>query len=111
MGLHWGAPVLKSLLPDDWWNHIQSVQVDPHVPTKEQDTLIWLRGDSGKTIAEITFGPFYRLRRSKLREMLFQGLDIRFGKRLRDITYANDRQSVTAHFHDGTSVIGSQICS
>ncbi|KAI4923603.1 uncharacterized protein J4E92_007577 [Alternaria infectoria] len=88
MGLHWGAPVLKSLMPDGWWDRIQSVQVDPNVPTKEQDTLKWLRGDTGALVAAITFGPFYRLRRSKLRDLLMQGLDIHFDKRLHDVSYS-----------------------
>lgn len=35
LGLHWGAPVLKSLIPSDLWDKIQSVQMDPHVPPAE----------------------------------------------------------------------------
>ena len=34
-GLHWRAPVPKSLLPLDLWDKIQSVQVDPYVPPAE----------------------------------------------------------------------------
>lgn len=107
MGLHWGAPVLKSLMPDEWWNNIQSVQVDPHVPTKELDTLKWLKGDTGETMAAFAFGPFYRLRRSKLRGLLSEGLDIRYEKHLVEVTYSHDRQSITAHFADGTTMAGS----
>jgi 2-polyprenyl-6-methoxyphenol hydroxylase-like FAD-dependent oxidoreductase len=107
MGLHWGAPVLKSLMPDGWWDKIQSIQVDPHVPTKELDTLKWLKGDTGETMAAFTFGPFYRLRRSKLRDLLAQGLDIQYEKRLINITYSDDGSSVTAHFDDGTNATGS----
>ena len=94
-------------MPDHWWDHIQSLQVDPHVPTKELDTLTWLQGDTGETMAAFTFGPFYRLRRSKLRDLLSQNLDIQYEKRLANITYAQDGRSVTAHFTDGTSAIGS----
>ena len=107
MGCHWGAPVLRSLMPDDWWSRIQSVQVDPHVPTKELDTLKWLHGETGETMAAFTFGPFYRLRRSKLRDLLSQGLDIRYDKRLSNITYSDDGKHVTAHFADGTSETAS----
>lgn len=98
-------------MPDEWWNRIQSLQVDPHVPTKDLDTLNWLRGDTGETIAQITFGPFYRLRRSKLRNMLLEDLNVQYDKRLKDITYAQDGQSVTAHFDDGTSTTGSMLVS
>jgi 2-polyprenyl-6-methoxyphenol hydroxylase-like FAD-dependent oxidoreductase len=109
MGLHWGAPVLKSLLPEGWWERIQSVQVDPNVPTKEEDTLKWLRGDNGDLVAAITFGPFYRLRRSKLRDLLAQGADLQYDKRLENVSYAADGQSVTAHFTDGTTATGSML--
>ncbi|KAI8940562.1 hypothetical protein NX059_004239 [Plenodomus lindquistii] len=109
MGLHWGAPALQSLIPNEWWDRIQSIQVDPHVATKEQDTLKWLQGDTGEIIAAFTFGPFYRLRRSKLRALLSQHLDIQYEKRLESIDYAPDGQSVTARFADGTSAAGSLL--
>ena len=107
MGLHWGAPSLRSLMPDGWWDCIQRVQVDPYVPTKDQDTLTWLRGDTGDTLAAFTFGPFYRLRRSKLRHLLQQDLQVQYGKQLHNITFADDALSVTAHFTDGTAATGS----
>jgi 2-polyprenyl-6-methoxyphenol hydroxylase-like FAD-dependent oxidoreductase len=109
MGLHWGAPILKSLMPDDMWAHIQSIQVDPHVPTRELDTLKWLQGDTGETLAAFTFGPFYRLRRSKLRDLLSKDLEIQYDRRLVDITYAEDGRSVTAHFSNGSSTAGSML--
>ena len=109
MGLHWGFPALKSLMPDEWLDRVQSLQVDPHVPTKEQDDLIWLRGDTGETMATFTFGPFYRLRRSKLRDLLSQHIDVQHGKHLEGVTYADDEQSVTAHFTDGSSATGSLL--
>jgi 2-polyprenyl-6-methoxyphenol hydroxylase-like FAD-dependent oxidoreductase len=106
MGLHWGAPSLKRLMPDDWWSRVQSLQVDPHVPTKDEDTLSFLQGDDGSTLVAFTFGPFYRLKRSKLRELMCQELDIHYNKCMSNITYAEDGQSVTAHFDDGTSATG-----
>jgi 2-polyprenyl-6-methoxyphenol hydroxylase-like FAD-dependent oxidoreductase len=106
MGLLWGFPALKSLMPDEWSNRVQSLQVDPYVPTKDLDDLIWLRGDTGETMATLTFGPFYRLKRSKLRDLLSQDIDVQYGKQLGTITYADDRQSVTAHFTDGSSATG-----
>lgn len=110
MGLHWGAPVLKSLMPDGWWeDRIQSIQVDASVPTKEEDTLSFIQGDTGETMVAFTFGPFYRLRRSKLRNLLAQSLDIQYSKRLSNIAYAEDGKSVIAQFEDGTSATGSML--
>lgn len=109
MGLHWGAPALKSLMPDEWWDRIQSLQVDPHVPTKELDTLKWLKGDTGEVMAAFTFGPFYRLRRTKLRALLSRDLDIQYSKQLVNITYSSNGEHVTAHFADGTSSTGRML--
>ncbi|KAF2636675.1 FAD/NAD(P)-binding domain-containing protein [Massarina eburnea CBS 473.64] len=107
MGLHWGAPVLKSLMPDSWWSRIQSLQVDPHVPTKDPDTITFLQGDTGETMFELSVSLFYRLRRSKLRALLSQNLDVRYNKRLTNITYSEDGKTVTAHFEDGTNSTAS----
>ncbi|KAF2727589.1 FAD/NAD(P)-binding domain-containing protein [Polyplosphaeria fusca] len=109
MGLHWGAPVLKSLMPDEWWPRVQSLQVDPHVPTKGEDTLAFVNGSTGEPMTAFTLGPFYRLRRSKLRELLSQGLHVQYNKQLTNITYSEDGKSVTAHFSDGTSTNGSLL--
>ena len=109
MGLHWGASALAALLPHGWWARIQSVQVDPNVPTKEQDTMKWLRGDTGELVMSIDFGPFYRLRRSKLRDLLSDGLNVQYGKCLQDMSYAHNGHSVTAHFADGSTVTGSML--
>jgi 2-polyprenyl-6-methoxyphenol hydroxylase-like FAD-dependent oxidoreductase len=68
-----------------------------------------LQGDTGAPLVAFTFGPFYRLRRSKFRELLAQELDIRYNKRLCDVTYSEDGRSVTAHFTDGSSSTGSML--
>jgi 2-polyprenyl-6-methoxyphenol hydroxylase-like FAD-dependent oxidoreductase len=96
-------------MPEEWWDRIQSVQVDPHVPTKELDTLKWLKGDTGEPMAAFTFGPFYRLRRSKLRDLLSEGLDVQYDKRLVDVSSSPHGCSVTAHFADGSSTVGSML--
>jgi 2-polyprenyl-6-methoxyphenol hydroxylase-like FAD-dependent oxidoreductase len=96
-------------MPEEWWSRIQSVQVDPHVPTKEHDVLTFLNGATGDTLAALPISLFYRLRRSKLRALLSEGLDIQYHKRLSDISYADDGQSVTAHFTDGTSATGALL--
>jgi 2-polyprenyl-6-methoxyphenol hydroxylase-like FAD-dependent oxidoreductase len=67
---------------------------------------LFLHGATGETIADTSIGTLYRLRRSKLRALLSQGLDIRYKKRLAYVTFAHDKTSVTAYFTDGTSVSG-----
>ena len=93
----------------EWWDRIQSIQVDPNIPTKELDTLKWLKGDTGETMAAFTFGPFYRLRRSKLRDLLSTDLDIQYNKRLVNVTYGEEGRTVTAHFADESSTAGKML--
>lgn len=104
MGLHWGAESLKSLIPEELWAQIQSVQVDPSTPTAEHDSLNFLNAQSGETLATIPVQYFYRLRRYKLRHLLARGLDIRYGRALQAIEYSNDAQHATALCDDGRSI-------
>jgi len=108
MGLHWAAPVLQSLIPAGHWERIQSVQVDPTVPTKENDTLIFMNAQTGERMGGATMERFYRLVRSKLRKLLTEGVEVKYGKKLTNIVY-NNAESVTAEFDDGTSVKGRII--
>jgi 2-polyprenyl-6-methoxyphenol hydroxylase-like FAD-dependent oxidoreductase len=110
MGLHWGAPVLKTLLPDEGWARIQKVQVDPTVPTKALDSLAFLNSKTGEELGAAEIDNFYRLKRSKLRAMLTENVaDLKFGKKLVSIENSEDSKSITAKFEDGTSAIGMLI--
>ncbi|KAF1986212.1 FAD/NAD(P)-binding domain-containing protein [Aulographum hederae CBS 113979] len=106
LGLHWGAPVLESLIPPSSWEQIQSVQVDPNTPTKPEDTLQFFNAKTGELMGGATMAMFYRLRRSKLRALLAKDVDVRYSKKLSKIEYADDGSSVTAEFEDGTSETG-----
>jgi 2-polyprenyl-6-methoxyphenol hydroxylase-like FAD-dependent oxidoreductase len=109
MGLHWGAPVLRTLIQAEAWTRIQSVQVDPNVPTKELDTLYFLNGKTGSRMGVAEIDNFHRLKRSRLRSLLSENLDIRFGKRLLRLEYSVDEKTVTAFFEDGDSETGCLI--
>ncbi|KAI9771561.1 MAG: hypothetical protein M1835_006415 [Candelina submexicana] len=106
MGLHWALPSLKSLIPPTLFARLQSTQVDPNTPTKPVETLRFLNGKTGETMGEAQIEGFYRLRRSKIRTLLTEGLDIRWSKAIIDMTYSSDGRYVTAHFADGTNDTG-----
>ncbi|RAK97983.1 FAD-dependent oxidoreductase [Aspergillus ibericus CBS 121593] len=109
MGLHWGASSLKALLSEEQWARIQSVQVDPNEPTAEHDALKFFNGQSGEIMASIPARLFYRLRRRKLRDLMEQGLDVRYGKKLDAIEYSADGQYAVAIFEDGSSLLSKLI--
>ncbi|TVY36531.1 FAD-dependent monooxygenase, partial [Lachnellula occidentalis] len=109
MGLHWGMPILKSLIPESAVHALQSTQVDPNTPTKPFDAIKFLNGRTGEVITGLPAPDFHRLRRSKLRALLCKGLDIRWNKRLKDIVFEHDGSCVTAVFEDGEQITGRLV--
>ncbi|KAJ6189224.1 hypothetical protein N7519_004132 [Penicillium mononematosum] len=109
IGLHWGYEPLQYLVPADILAGLKQAQVDPHIPTTHNDRLPMINGESGALITELKSSKVYRLRRDKFRAMLLQGIDVRWGKRLCDITQSPAGEHVTAKFTDGTEVIGSLL--
>ncbi|RAK75050.1 FAD-dependent oxidoreductase [Aspergillus fijiensis CBS 313.89] len=104
MGLHWGAESLKSLIPDELWKQIQSVQVDPSISPSKSDALNFINGSTGENMASIPAPFFNRLRRRKLRELLAAGLDVRYDKRVQGINFSKDGQYATVRLTDETSL-------
>jgi 2-polyprenyl-6-methoxyphenol hydroxylase-like FAD-dependent oxidoreductase len=109
MGLHWGAPSLKRVLSEEAWNRLQTVQVDPNVPPKPNDTLKFLDSSTGEVIGGATVDLFHRLRRSKLRDLLAEGIDVRFGKKFSSAEFDDEAGLVTARFSDDTTAGGSML--
>jgi 2-polyprenyl-6-methoxyphenol hydroxylase-like FAD-dependent oxidoreductase len=66
-----------------------------------------LNGQTGEQIGAAETPHIYRLRRSKLRTLLVDGIEIQYGKCLSDISYSDDGTIVTAHFDDGSSTNGA----
>lgn len=107
MGLHWAVPALQSLIPESLFSRIQTTQVDPHTPTKDVEKLRFINGKTGEIIGQAEIEKFYRLRRSKIRALLLEGVDVRWGKPISEISYSEDGKSLTAHFADGSQDTGS----
>lgn len=83
----------------------------PWVPTKDEDVLEFLNGQTGESIGKFPINKFFRIRRSRLRACLVQGLDIQFSKTATDIHYSTHScppgtPRVTISFSDGTSQSG-----
>jgi 2-polyprenyl-6-methoxyphenol hydroxylase-like FAD-dependent oxidoreductase len=104
MGLHWGAPVLQSLLDPSLWAQIQSVHVDPSTLIKDVDNLKFLNGATGEKMGSLTVAKWHRLRRSKLRSLMATDININYSKRLTNLSYTSS--VVTATFEDGTTATG-----
>lgn len=104
--MHWAVPILQSIIPEDLFVRIQSTFTDPNTPPPSIDGLKIFHGKNGEMVNEIPSPPVYRLRRSKIRALLMEGLDVREGKRLVDVEYSKDGRRVTAKFADGAEDTG-----
>jgi 2-polyprenyl-6-methoxyphenol hydroxylase-like FAD-dependent oxidoreductase len=109
MGLHWGMPALESLIDPSAKEKLPGVHVDPNIPTKPLDKLAFLNGSTGEVMNAPEIPYFHRLRRSKLRALLTDGLDIRWNKRLINLVYEHDGKTVTAVFEDGEHISGKLV--
>ncbi|KKZ65395.1 hypothetical protein EMCG_08775 [[Emmonsia] crescens] len=109
MGMHWGGAALKSLVTDKTWNRLQSVQVDPSQPTAASDDLKFVNGESGELISALHVQKFYRLRRSKLRALLAEDLDIRYNMSFKNIAFSSGDSRAIVHFNDGSSIAAKLV--
>ncbi|KAL8939847.1 MAG: hypothetical protein Q9216_003135 [Gyalolechia sp. 2 TL-2023] len=107
MGLHWAAHSLRSLIPESLFSRIQTAQVDPHTPTQDVEKLRFINGQTGKIIGLAEIEKFYRLRRSKIRTLLLEGVTVKWGKSISEISYSEGGETVTASFADGSQDTGS----
>lgn len=108
LACHWSAPILASLVGDDKWSRINEVFVDRALTADRLAKLTpmkILHGTTGETIAHLpVVGILYRFLRSRFRAYLAEGLDVRFGMTLNRFSCSGD--TVSAHFADGTEVVG-----
>ena len=66
-------------------------------------------GESGATLGTAQIDHSYRLQRGKLRALLCEGLEIRWGKTVSAVRYSDDKQTVTAELNDGTCATGTLL--
>ena len=109
MGLHWAAPALQQLIPEELWANIRTAQVDPCTPTKEHESIRFIHGRTGDMMGKVDVNHLYRLRRHKICALLMQGLKVQCGKVIAKITYSDDGKHITAHFADGTQDTGNLL--
>ncbi|KAE9368129.1 FAD/NAD(P)-binding domain-containing protein [Stipitochalara longipes BDJ] len=103
MGLHWALPQLQSLLPDIRLR-TNTTQPDPDFVAKDTDTFSLYNGETGEPLKLLTIGGMRRFSRTKLRVLISEGIEVRYGKTLSSISYGNEESRTSAHFADGTSV-------
>jgi len=101
--------LLKKLLPEELYDNLQICQPDPLLDAEEagRKGVLIRDGASGEIKINAHFPVIRRLQIQKTKRALSKGLNIKYGKRLVDISMDSD--GPTAHFEDGTSEKGSVI--
>jgi 2-polyprenyl-6-methoxyphenol hydroxylase-like FAD-dependent oxidoreductase len=109
MGVHWALPLLQSLLPDDIWLQINTTQPDPESIAKATDTFSLYNGETGELLKILPTGGMRRFSRTRLRALISEGIEVKYGKTLSSISYDERESGVSAHFADGTSISGDVL--
>ncbi|KAF2138404.1 uncharacterized protein K452DRAFT_256661 [Aplosporella prunicola CBS 121167] len=114
MGAHWGFQLLEQLISEEARKKLPQVEVDPHVPIKAEDVCKFHNAATGELIATVPVYSMHRLQRQKLRNLLADGIDIRFNKsfvnmEMIDVPGMGSNRSVAARFEDGTTIVGKII--
>jgi 2-polyprenyl-6-methoxyphenol hydroxylase-like FAD-dependent oxidoreductase len=71
---------------------------------RDTDTFGLYNGKTGELLKALLTGRMRRFSRRKLRALISEGVDVKYGKTLSSISYDDSGSGVSAHFTDGTSV-------
>lgn len=107
MGVHWALPHLATLLPPELHSRIQGTQVDQFFPPPDTDSVLFFNAETGDLLKAIPVGEFRRVSRRRFRALCAEGIDVRYGKAIKGITYVDG--GVVAEFEDGETVTGTTI--
>ncbi|KAL8731725.1 MAG: hypothetical protein Q9181_004193 [Wetmoreana brouardii] len=107
LAIHWSLPTLKGILPDNLSQRLTEAQCDP---SHQDDHSVQIYNSStNELLKEISSADMKRLSRRKLRSLCIEGLDVKWGKTLTNLSYGEDGKGVTAHFADGSSYEGDLV--
>ena len=113
MGLHWGASHVERIVPLSIMKRIRSyADTDPvhKISEEDEEFLAVCNGKTGEVLARFRDMSTRRVSRLRLREVLSEGLDVRYGYELRDILVddsSSRHDRVTAVFANGENIQGS----
>ncbi|CAK3928811.1 FAD NAD(P)-binding domain-containing [Lecanosticta acicola] len=112
MGVHWGFPLMEKLLPDEIAARlISEASVDKtldYVTPPQNGSRIY-DGVSGEVLKELVAeGRLVRVSRRKLRGLISEGIEVKFGMRLKDLVYL-EAGGVEAVFENGNRVKGTVV--
>jgi len=103
MLLHWALPTLRALLPEDIIADLRSAYTDPFYPyEKEVERVPFYNAAAGELAFEMPATSMRRISRNKMRTLCSRGLDIKWGKSVKELG-TGGAGPVTIVFDDGTT--------
>ncbi|KAK2761710.1 hypothetical protein FQN54_001538 [Arachnomyces sp. PD_36] len=105
-GIYWAQSPLSECLPSELAAQLETVQVDSHTPSAEDDMPIY-NGQTGELLKLLPTPFSLRLQRRKFVKLISCGIDIRYGKRLARVH--TEGEKVTATFEDGSTETGDLV--
>ncbi|MCJ1450211.1 hypothetical protein MMC28_000540 [Mycoblastus sanguinarius] len=109
VGLHWALPMLEEVLPRDLFARLQEAGTDPFQPTPDSSFVPILNSETGELLTKTKLPKTYRLSCKKLRALCSEGLNVQYGKRLKEVCISEDKRLVTVKFFDGSMVTGTAL--
>ena len=113
MGIHWGLPLLESLLPPHLAARIPTDgSVDGFLNYDEppNNGAYIFDGLTGEILKDLTVtGRIVRVSRRKLRALCSEGVDVKHSHTLQAVTCNDENNTVTATFTNGQSYTGTLL--
>lgn len=109
MSIHWSLPNLQQILPADILADMPLAYTDQHgAYDVAQPPVPFYNGLTGAIPHHVPAPNLRRLSRARFRDLCTRGLDIRWGKKLVDMTSCDpkDHGPVTLHFQDNNNNSG-----
>jgi flavin-dependent dehydrogenase len=107
LAIHWSVSILGRILPPELFARLFETQCDPALDRGVDETIELRNSETGEILKSISTPNMKRVSRKKLRSLCTEGIDVLWGKSVQDVTYDDGEHSVTAHFADGSTYVGS----
>jgi 2-polyprenyl-6-methoxyphenol hydroxylase-like FAD-dependent oxidoreductase len=106
VSIHWARPALAYCLPPAVFKHVENAQVMPG--TNDVGRFLFLDLETAVPKYQIPSAPLLRLNRQRFRDVLAEGIDVQWGKKLQKFVDREDG-GVEVEFGDGTRVRGALL--
>lgn len=103
--IHWALPLLEKLLAEDLVAKLPSAVCNPDLDSNEDvECLPVYNGATDELLFKSPTPGARRVSRQRMRRLLLEGLDIRWGRKVKSIEALNNEDAVSLFFEEGEAV-------